>query len=96
VSLTEIEATAAQVPGVLEIAVISRPDPIRDNVPVAYVVARDPEHPPTPAALDEWAGRHLTPGARPRSWNIIGELPRTGVGKVRRFQVGAEQDDRAR
>ena len=33
VSLTEVEATLAQAPGVLECAVLGRPDPVRDMVP---------------------------------------------------------------
>jgi len=87
VSLTEVEAAVAQAPGVLEAAVVAQPDPIRDVVPVAYVVARHPARPPTVAELDEWAVRNLTPAARPRAWTVIDELPRTSVGKVRRFRL---------
>lgn len=87
VSLTEVEAAVAQAPGVLEVAVLGKPDPIRDVVPVAYVVARDPKNPPEPAALEGWATRNLARAARPREWHVIAELPRTSVGKVRRFQI---------
>jgi carnitine-CoA ligase len=45
VSLTEVEAILAQAPGVLEVAVVPRPDEIRDVVPVAYIVARDQADP---------------------------------------------------
>ncbi|MFJ9085503.1 class I adenylate-forming enzyme family protein [Streptomyces sp. NPDC102384] len=88
VSLTEVEAAVAQAPGVLEAAVVGVPDPVRDTVPVAYVVARDPHDPPRADDLDEWAARNLAPAARPRAWHLIDELPRTSVGKVRRFRVG--------
>ncbi|MCD2197572.1 AMP-binding protein [Actinomycetospora endophytica] len=88
VSLTEVEAAVAQAPGVLEVAVIAQPDPIRDVVPVAYVVARDPASPPSSDELTAWAERNLSPAARPRSWSLIDELPRTSVGKVRRFRIG--------
>ncbi|OLS99483.1 o-succinylbenzoate--CoA ligase [Pseudonocardia sp. CNS-004] len=87
VSLTEVEAAAAQAPGVLEVAVVSRPDPVRDHVPVAYVVPKDGAAPPTTAELEEWAALHLAPAARPRAWRLIDELPRTSVGKVRRFRI---------
>lgn len=90
VSLTEIEAMVAQAPGVLEAAVVAQPDPIRDVVPVAYLVPRDPMAPPTVADLTAWAERELTPAARPRQWHLIDELPRTSVGKVRRFAVTAQ------
>ncbi|MBM9467061.1 class I adenylate-forming enzyme family protein [Nakamurella leprariae] len=87
VSLTEVEAAAAQAPGVLEVAVLGRPDPLRDQVPVAYVVAKDPQQPPTADELGAWAATHLPPAARPREWHLIDALPRTGVGKVRRFRI---------
>lgn len=91
VSLTEIEAALAEAPGVLEAAVIAVPDPIRDHVPAAYVVPADPARPPVVADLDGWAAAHLSPASRPRSWTVIDELPRTSVGKIRRFRLrGAE------
>ena len=90
VSLTEVEAIVAQAPGVLEAAVVARPDEIRDVVPVAYVVARDKDDPPDPEALAAWAKEQLAPQARPREWHLIDELPRTSVGKVRRFKIGSD------
>lgn len=87
VSLTEMESVIAQAPGVLEAAVLARPDPIRDQVPVAYVVPRDPAAPPDPDRLAAWAVSHLAPQARPREWFVIDSLPRTSVGKVRRFKI---------
>jgi carnitine-CoA ligase len=87
VSLTEVEAAVAQAPGVLEAAVLAIADPIRDQVPVAYIVAKTPSQPPTADELDAWALINLTPQARPRQWHIIDELPRTSVGKIRRFKL---------
>jgi carnitine-CoA ligase len=87
VSLTEVEATLAQAPGVLECAVLGRPDPVRDMVPVAYVVPRDRQHPPAINDLAEWSERNLAAAARPRDWHLIDALPRTSVGKVRRFKL---------
>lgn len=87
VSLSETEAVIAQAPGVLEAAVVARSDPVRDQVPVAYVVAADAS---TTLDLDElaqWATRNVTAAARPREWHQIAELPRTSVGKVRRFEI---------
>jgi crotonobetaine/carnitine-CoA ligase len=87
VSLTEVEATLAQAPGVLECAVLGRQDPVRDMVPVAYVVPRDREHPPAISELAAWSERNLAAAARPRDWHLIDALPRTSVGKVRRFKL---------
>lgn len=90
VSLTEVEAVLAQAPGVLEVAVVARADEIRDQVPVAYVVARDPDRAPSVDELAGWAAGRLTPQARPREWHLIDSLPRTSVGKVRRFRIGSD------
>jgi carnitine-CoA ligase len=87
VSLSEVEAAVSEAPGVLEAAVVAVADPVRDHVPAAYVVARDPASPPNAAALSAWAEQHLTPAARPRTWKVIDELPRTSVGKIRRFRL---------
>ncbi len=91
VSLAEVEAAVAEAPGVLEAAVVAVPDPVRDHVPAAYVVAADPARPPDPAALASWAEQHLAPAARPRSWTVLDELPRTSVGKIRRFRLASGQ-----
>ncbi len=90
VSLTEVEAAVAEAPGVLEAAVVAVPDPVRDHVPAAYVVAADPARPPDPAALASWAEQHLAPAARPRTWTVVDELPRTSVGKIRRFRLTSQ------
>jgi crotonobetaine/carnitine-CoA ligase len=91
VSLTEVEAALADAPGVMEAAVIAVPDPVRDHVPAAYIVPTDPRHPPTAQELDSWAATRLSPAGRPRSWTIIDELPRTSVGKVRRFRLAPQR-----
>lgn len=87
VSLTEVEAALAQAPGVLEVAVLARPDPIRDQVPVAFIVPRDAANPPSVDDLAAWAAQNLAPQSRPREWTLLDELPRTSVGKIRRFKL---------
>ncbi|MBC7631307.1 MAG: AMP-binding protein [Flavobacterium sp.] len=87
VSLSEVEATIAQAPGVLEAAVVARPDEMRDHVPVAYVVAREDGPAPTIGDLEAWARVELSPAARPREWILIDSLPRTSVGKVKRLAL---------
>lgn len=87
VSLTEVEAALAQAPGVLEVAVVPRPDAIRDVVPVAYVVQRDATSPIDVDELNAWALKNLPPQACPRDWHQVDELPRTSVGKIRRSQL---------
>lgn len=87
VSLTEVESAVAEAPGVLEAVVLAEDDPLRDRVPVAFVVPRDRQDPPTPALLQAWAEQNLAKAARPVRWNVIDELPRSSVGKIRRFKL---------
>ncbi|MFG3525097.1 class I adenylate-forming enzyme family protein [Nocardia nova] len=89
VSLTEVEAALAQAPGILEAAVIAQPDPIRDVVPIAFVVANPQAQSPSESQLTQWANDNLPPQSRPRSWHFVPELPRTSVGKIRRHQLTA-------
>ena len=85
VSIIEVESTLAEHPAVLEAAVVGRPDDIRDEVPVAFVVAVDASAPPSLAELDTWCEQRLAKPKRPASIVLIDELPRTSVGKIRKF-----------
>ncbi len=85
VSVVEVEAVIGDHPDVFDVVVVGAPDPIRDEVPVAFVV---PE-PSAESGLDErlaaWSVERLSKAKRPRAFNIVDELPRTSVGKVRKF-----------
>ncbi len=85
VSIVEVESTLAEHPEVLEAAVVGRPDEIRDEVPVAFVVAADASAPPSVPELDAWCEARLAKAKRPVSITLIDELPRTSVGKIRKF-----------
>ena len=90
VSIVEVESTLAEHPAVLEAAVVGRPDEIRDEVPVAFVVAADASAPPSVSELDAWCAERLAKAKRPVAITLIDELPRTSVGKIRKFLL-AEQ-----
>jgi carnitine-CoA ligase len=85
VSVVEIETVIAEDASVLEVAVVGEPDPIRDEVPVAFVV----QAPGAPAIdLDRLAAlceSRLAKAKRPHRVEIVAELPRTSVGKIRKF-----------
>lgn len=85
VSTVEVEQVITAHPAVLEAAVVGCPDDIRDEVPVAFVVAADPAAPPSIDDLHEWCSQRLTKSKRPRDITLIDELPRTSVGKIRKF-----------
>jgi crotonobetaine/carnitine-CoA ligase len=85
VSTVEVELVLSQHPKVLEAAVVGHADEVRDEVPVAFVVARDPSDPPTPEELFEWCRERLGKAKQPRTITLLPELPRTSVGKIRKF-----------
>jgi crotonobetaine/carnitine-CoA ligase len=85
VSTVEVEAVLDAHPGVLEVAIVGRPDPIRDEVPVAFVVRAAGGEDLDEATLLAYAGERLAPAKRPRAVHFVHELPRTSVGKIRKF-----------
>ncbi|QLL06513.1 class I adenylate-forming enzyme family protein [Mycobacterium vicinigordonae] len=87
VSLAQVEAVVSQSPGVLEAAVIAGHDPVRGAVPIAYVVPKNRADPPAVESLERWATQELVSAMRPRKWHIIDALPRTSVGKIRKFKL---------
>ncbi len=95
VSIVEVESTLAEHPAVLEAAVVGRPDEIRDEVPVAFVVAADPSAPPSVSELDAWCAERLAKAKRPAAVTLIDELPRTSVGKIRKFLLAEQAADEA-
>jgi carnitine-CoA ligase len=86
VSTVEIEAVLAEHPAVYESAVVGEPDPVRDEVPVAYVVLRGGSS-ATAEELASWCSERLARSKRPREYRLVTELPRTSVGKIRKFML---------
>ena len=95
VSVVEIEQHLAEHPDVLEAAVVGRPDAVRDEVPVGYVVAADPSAPPSEESLRRWCEERLSKPKRPQSFTLLDELPRTSVGKIRKFLLAERAADSA-
>jgi crotonobetaine/carnitine-CoA ligase len=85
VSTVEVEQVLSSHPKVLEAAVVGQPDPVRDEVPVGFAVPNDPANPPTVEELMAWCEERLTKSKRPRDITLVEELPRTSVGKIRKF-----------
>ena len=85
----EIEACLVGHPGVLEAAVVGRPDGSGLVKPEAWVVLRDGGA-PSPALAEELMAHcksHLAPYKYPRRIHFVAELPRTATGKVQRFRL---------
>jgi crotonobetaine/carnitine-CoA ligase len=96
VSTVEVETVIADHPSVLEAAVVGMPDEIRDEVPVAHVVLAPGAPHASARDLATWCEERLAPAKRPRAIFFVDELPRTSVGKIRKFLLKAGQDQAAR
>jgi malonyl-CoA/methylmalonyl-CoA synthetase len=82
VGALEVEAALAEHPGVAEAAVVGAPDEQCGEVPVAFVMRRDPAL--TVEALLAHAAAALAPHQVPRRIEFVQDLPRTGPGKTDR------------
>jgi len=95
VSTVEVEAVLSEHAGVLEAAVVAAPDPVRDEVPVAFVVRAPGVDPVSQETLVSYCEERLSPSKRPRALHFVDELPRTSVGKIRKFMLKSEAAERA-
>jgi crotonobetaine/carnitine-CoA ligase len=81
VSASEVERVLSEFPGVAEAAVVGRPDPIRDEAVVAFVVpaagaALDV------AAIDAHCRAQLARFKVPEEYVVVEALPKTSIGKI--------------
>ncbi|MEU1330726.1 AMP-binding protein [Streptomyces sp. NPDC005865] len=92
----EVEEALLRHPDVAETAVVGRPDALRGQVAVAFVVpregaARDEE---TAARLRAFVKEELVPYKCPREIVFLDALPRTATGKLQRFRLRGGRQDR--
>jgi malonyl-CoA/methylmalonyl-CoA synthetase len=79
----EIEELLVEHPTVAEAAVVGAADPVRGEVPVAFVVPR-PGAVPDPETLSAFCRDHLASFKTPRRVMVVDRLPRTALGKVQK------------
>ncbi|MFF1303346.1 acyl-CoA synthetase [Streptomyces sp. NPDC058307] len=78
----EIENALLEHPGVREAAVTGEPDPDLGERIVAWIVAADPQSPPSLDELADHVARRLAPHKRPRVVHHLDSLPRNDMGKI--------------
>jgi fatty-acyl-CoA synthase len=86
----EIERVLGEHPAVAEAAVIGRPDPKWQEVPVAYVVCRQGRSVDT-EALTRHVGEQLARFKIPREVVFVEDLPRNALGKVQHFRLKEQE-----
>jgi fatty-acyl-CoA synthase len=82
----EVERVLCEHPAVAEAAVIGRPDPKWQEVPVAYVVLRKGAA-ANADALIRHVGGELARFKIPREIVLVDDLPRNALGKVQHFRL---------
>lgn len=89
----EIETLLREQPGVRDAAVAAAPDPVRGEVPVAYVVV-DARTFDEPATADRLRAQ-LASFKQPRAFVRVDAIPRTALGKVQRYLLPRAVPDRS-
>jgi acetyl-CoA synthetase len=85
-SALEIERALLAHPGVREAAVVGVPDPLRGQVPQAWVVARQ-RRPGLAEELQAHVRERLGRHEFPRRVQFVDALPRTPAGKIDRYAL---------
>jgi fatty-acyl-CoA synthase len=84
VSSLEVEECLYSHPGVLEAAVVARPDVRWGETPCAFVTLKDGAGDVDGAAIIAWCREHLAHFKAPRTV-VLGPLPKTSTGKIQKF-----------
>jgi len=84
----EVEAVAAQIPGVFEAAAVAQPDERSGEAVALYVVRKDPQL--TADQITAHLRQHLTSYKVPRHIYFRQSLPKSNVGKILRRELRAD------
>lgn len=85
----EVEAVIDGHPGVLEVAVIGRPDPRWVEVPLAVITPSDPNAPPSAAEVIDWCRQRMASYKKPADVVCVDALPRNAGGKILKTELRA-------
>jgi O-succinylbenzoic acid--CoA ligase len=83
----EVEQVLFGHPKVADVAVAGRPDPEWGSRVIAFVVPNVIDDPPSLDELRVHGAERLARFKLPRELSLVGEIPRTGTGKVRRHAL---------
>ena len=81
----EVENVLAGHPGIVEVAVIGRPDPKWGEIPVAVAAVSDPDL--RLEDLEDFLNEHLARYKHPKVLEVVDALPRNPAGKVLKTEL---------
>lgn len=86
---SEVEKAICSHPGVLDVGVVGMPDEKWGEAVTAFVIPKDPDHPPTEEEIIAFCRGKMAGYKRPKAVRFIAqeEMPRTGSGKVQRRKL---------
>jgi acetyl-CoA synthetase len=89
----EVESALMEYPGVAEVGVIGKPDPVAGNVLKAFVVLKPGTDASEALKLDliGFARTRLGPAVAPRELDFVKDLPKTRSGKIMRRLLRARE-----
>ena len=90
ISASEVERVLDEHPKIVESAVISVPDPLRDEAIMAFIVLA-PGETLTQEEVREWCARHLAKFKVPSFYKFRPSLPRTSIGKIMKYVLKMEE-----
>lgn len=88
-----VELVLRSHPGVMDVAIVGRPDPNWGHRVVAAVVPTNPAWPPSLDELRGYVTDRLSPIQAPRELVVLESLPHTALGKVRRPKLESYQTE---
>jgi 2-aminobenzoate-CoA ligase len=94
----EVEAVLLDHPKVKECAVVGAPDQERGRIVKAFVVLRNPADAGEACTkeLQDYVKAQIAPFKYPRAIEFVADLPRTETGKVQRFKLRLQEEEKAR
>lgn len=92
----EIENALAWHPDVADVTIVGRPDEKWGEVPIAFIIPKDPQNPPTLASVREYLADRLASYKHPKDIRVIEEFPRSGIGKIQKNVLRETVSDDAR
>ncbi len=97
ISGPEVEAVLMEHDKVRECAVVASPDTERGHLVKAFIILRDPAdaNEALVKELQDFVKAEIAPYKYPRAIAFVEDLPRTETGKIQRFKLRQQEEERA-